>query len=401
MPPKEINPREVISSEGSDRAKDRPASPGGTWSAERDATRIQDTTSKFGKALELLKDCENVTRVISKLDEAASAGKDHFQEYLLANKDQLQKMRTGLEKDKPSMLEYFDNLVRERSEKDPSWEPLLKLAERRDIGGESTVSEGREDVDALLASFEASTKKGDISKEFPQVKDHLKTVLIEQRENDPEAFNYLEHELQKKFSKDPSWEPLVKLAEEAKLEADLTSHRPESITPTQLDYPSVSTETAEPVISSSEPTHEQKAVFISGMIDDMKRNYSPENREDIKAHLMTTRRNPEAFEIAKRKLQASSDGSWEPIKDLVKEVNRDYADKILDSIARVNTSAGFSRENGFEITDTLLALRKADPEGFEHLDRKIQVLARNESWRRIQNLVRLIKEIPDDHGIFV
>ena len=226
-------------------------------------------------------------------------------------------------------------------------------------------------------------------------------MLIEQRENDSEGFNYLEHELQKKLSEDPSWKLLKDLTEEAKLEANSTSHRPESTTPTQLNYPSISTETVEPVSSSSEPTRDQKAVFISGMIDDMKSRYSPENREDIKAHLMTTRRNPEAFEIAKRKLQANSDGSWEPIKDLVKEVNRDYADKILDSIARVNTSAGFSRENGFEITDTLLALRKAYREGFEHLDRKIQVLARNESWRRIQNLVRLIKEIPDDHGIFV
>ena len=57
MPPKEINPREVISSEGSDRAKDRTPSPGGTWTMEQHGTRTQDTTSDNARRLTFLRIC--------------------------------------------------------------------------------------------------------------------------------------------------------------------------------------------------------------------------------------------------------------------------------------------------------------------------------------------------------
>ena len=92
--------------------------------------QMRDTTSRVGKTIEYMEDCQKVIKVFDELDKEVIKGRDNFQAYLLENKDRLQETINGLIKDKPFVLEFFNNAVQQKSDKDPSWEPLLKLTEK-------------------------------------------------------------------------------------------------------------------------------------------------------------------------------------------------------------------------------------------------------------------------------
>ncbi|HEY4032829.1 MAG TPA: hypothetical protein VGL94_02565 [Ktedonobacteraceae bacterium] len=246
-------------------------------------------------------------------------------------------------------------------------------------------------IDTLDAA--ASKGKDQFQRYLLANNDQLQKMITGLKENKPEVLNYFHRVVQ---TKDSAWEPLKNLTEQVMSGGDSTpstsrtrgSDVSRSTTPTQGDHLS-----SPPTISTD------SNVLLNSMLIDMKStmespDYSTEKEKNIILTMNRSRiNNPNGFKYIDRTIQAklSSDESWQPIKEIVEQVKREYVDTMLQEISN-SASAGFPQRDRFPIVRDILVLKRVDREGFERFERQVQEnLRSNSDWQPIKDMVDLVK----------